>query len=327
MSTMEPAFPYSNSVNQFHSASMNFAQTIPTSTIPAISTVAPSSVPAAKSEYENMVFTRMTQIMQEIFAGLDPSKAISLEELKTLNPDLFQQIRLQAETDAKMMWQQKINIPNETVPQSRFGPPVSTKRSIDEAFSSAAAANDLASQKSRQPRTTQAVSSSSSPSEPEFPPGIVKGFVSDKPVIIDLTRVKALAESLATMTQQAYAPKVPTKVLESVANRISQRLDYYANHALEPPVLPDVLADNSAFSFLESIQTNSSTTGGQSNSAPTRPPMPEFRYLFLINLLCHGRPIYTTLFVVLVGLLISLEIQKSNCVVPTRCIVASSSER
>lgn len=272
---------------------MNFAPTIPAST--AISNVGPSSVPAAKSEYENMVFTRMTQIMQEIFAGLDPSKAISLEELKSLNPDLFQQIRLQAETDAKTLWQQKINIPNESVTQSRFGPPVSTKRSIDEAFSSAAVSNDLTSQKSRQPRTNPGVNSSSSPSEPELPPGIVKGFVSDKPVIIDLTRVKALAESLATMTQQAYAPKVPTKVLESVANRISQRLDFYANHALEPPVLPDVLTDNSAFSFLESIQTNSSTTGGQTTSAPTRPPMPEFRYLMLIRSLCRRRPNNTTL--------------------------------
>lgn len=272
---MEPSFPYNNQPNQYRSTSMDFAHSIPAST--AISNVGPSSVPAAKSEYENMVFTRMTQIMQEIFAGMDPSKAISLDELKSLNPDLFQQIRLQAETDAKMLWQQKINIPNESVTQSRFGPPVSTKRNIDEAFSSAAASTDLPSQKSRQPRTTQGVSSSS-PSEPEFPPGIVKGFISDKPVIIDLTRVKALAESLATMTQQAYAPKVPTKVLESVANRISQRLNYYANHALEPPALPDVLMDNSAFSFLESIQTSSSTAGGQTTSAPTRPPMPDFRY-------------------------------------------------
>lgn len=275
---------------------------------------ASSSAPA-KEEYERLVQAQMQRVMQEIFAGLNTAATISLDELRLANPDLFHQIRSQAENDAKIMWRQRINIPTDFPKQQKSSFPYqqnnlhqsyppnqsqrsgqfpNQKRGIDDVYSNSSNVPDNKNRFSRSMpanvasnnynsnynnsnniaidlSTTNSVSHSL-----DIPVDVVKGFVSEVPVLVDLQRVRQITDSLSKITQQAFAPKVPTAVLESVAFRLSQRLAHYVDNAMIPPPLPDVLAEINPLASSENITPNVaavSSFGPQDKQVPK----PEFK--------------------------------------------------
>lgn len=262
----------SNSTNFYQSSHQSAGPNIVSHQMP--SNLVSSSVSPAKEEYESLIVTQMRRIMNEIFAGLDTAATISLEELRVANPDLFQTIRSQAEIEAKSLWLQKLSIPKD----GNFHAPIQAhnKRNFEE-MQGGTSSGFTDQQRSRFSRTatTGSAAAATAPSHvPDLPLDVVKAFIAETPVIVDLTRAKTLANTLSAMTQQAYAPKVPTKVLESIASKLSQRLVHYIENATVPPPLPSILADSSALHAVENIHPNTDIIP----TMPVRAPKPEFRY-------------------------------------------------
>jgi ABC-type sugar transport system permease subunit len=50
----------------------------------------------------------MQRIMHDIFSGLGTSMTILLGDLRSVNPDLYNQILAQAENEARNLWRQKV---------------------------------------------------------------------------------------------------------------------------------------------------------------------------------------------------------------------------
>lgn len=242
----------------------------------------------AKEEYEALVVVQMHRILLEIFAGIDTSSRMSLEELQQANPDLYRNIRVTAEGEAKKLWQQKINLPVDVSSnrmnqasqqqqqyfQQRGQAPSGHKRGIDDVYN-----GHEQQQRSRFSRPAassghqSAVEASLAPAV-DVPNDIVKGFVAETPVLVDLTRARQIAESLGKLTQQAFAPKIPTVVLESLGLKLSQRLQHYVDNAMIPPPLPDILAQSNSLSGLENVHPNISDSIA---AIPVRAQKPEFK--------------------------------------------------
>lgn len=193
--------------------------------------------------FQFAVNNEMIAILNELYSTMNVSNPLTLEDIQRTNPQLFNQIRQEAEVKAREMLSSRSAVPQSAPRQ--MGTVSGGKRPVGTAFPSAnietRARTDYHSRMQPEmgsrgmphatipPQQHIAVSSSGT---------FVNGYVWEQPVLIDIDRAKDLTNSLEN---KAATCADVSPVVCGYLRTLLPRMQRYLGDVMAPPPLPGVL--------------------------------------------------------------------------------------
>ena len=249
--------------------------------------------------FREIVQNEMFAMVSRMYAEMNVSRPLSLDELAVANPSLFTQIRYNAEEAAKAIILNTNQLPTGMPPVSSMAPsshykPIASQMQPNTALNNPYVDNrytqsnigkkrkdndDRFSMQDPRGRHVMTANPIIQPFLPPYEPinskpeqgPYINGFLGEVPVLIDMHLVKVVTAAIEG-DSVASAPYFPSKNIFAPMQRIAKRLKTYTAEVMIPPALPGLLFGPLPLQPINQVFMDPSSTRKED-----RRPMPIFK--------------------------------------------------